>query len=42
MRRSVSKSAWEGTKGLSNPAEYLEKAFHGTTHRYVGVSVISI
>ena len=42
MRRSVSKSAWEGTKGLSNPVKCLEKAFQGTTHCYVGVFVGSI
>ena len=42
MRSSVSKSAWEGTKGVSNPAKCLAKAFQGTTHCYVGVFAGSI
>jgi hypothetical protein len=38
----VSKSALEGTKGLSTPAKCLEKVFQDTTHCYVGVFVSSI
>ena len=41
MRRSVSKSAWEGAKGLPNPAKCLENALKGTTHCYVGVFLSS-
>ena len=42
MRRSVSKSAWEGAKGLPNPAKCLENAAQGSTHRQVGVFLTSI
>jgi hypothetical protein len=37
MRRSVSKSAWEGAKGLSNPAKCIENTAQGSTHCCVGV-----
>jgi hypothetical protein len=37
MRRSVSKSAWEGAKSLQMPAKCLENATQGTTHCSVGV-----
>jgi hypothetical protein len=39
MRTSVSKSAWEGAKGLQMPAKWLENADQGTTHCNVGVSL---
>jgi hypothetical protein len=42
MRRSVPKSAWEGTKRLSTPAKCLENDFQDTTHCCVGVFVGSI
>jgi hypothetical protein len=42
MRRSVSKSVWEGAKRPHNLPEWLENAFHGTTHLQVGVFLTSI
>jgi hypothetical protein len=42
MRRSVPKSAWEGAKGLPNPAICIENATQGSTHRQVGVFLTSI
>jgi hypothetical protein len=42
MRKSVSKSAWEGAKGLPNPPKCFENAFRKDTHCYVGVFLSSI
>jgi len=42
MRKSVSKSAWEGAKGLQNPAKCLANTAQGSTHRQVGVFLPSI
>ena len=36
MRSSVSKSAWEGARGLQSPVSGLQKAAQANTHQQVG------